>query len=149
MPVLKPAGLCSTPSIGVPSTLFQVTTSCEGCGHDATWAPMSVSFFIAPVLTETVQISGNSAGPDRTNAIAPASGVRLAPATIPAESGVTFDTVPDTGSRRYRCDDVRSLAPKRMPPASHARGDGSSSNDEVRFRIGPPDAGITAMRVFA
>ena len=33
MPAWKFAGLCSTPSISVPSVLFQVTTSCDGCGQ--------------------------------------------------------------------------------------------------------------------
>ncbi len=81
MPGLKPAGLCSTPSIGVPSTLFQVMTSCEGCGHDATWAPMSVSFFSRLPDSDIVRThtSANSRGPERTNAIAEPSRVPLKP----------------------------------------------------------------------
>ena len=62
--------------MGVPSVLFQVMTSCDGCGHEATWAPRSVSFFSAPVMAETTQTSGNSFGPVRMNAIVPASAVQ-------------------------------------------------------------------------
>ena len=128
--------------------LFQVITSCDGCGHDATCAPMSVSFFSVPVIGDTVQSSGNSFGPVRMNASALPSGVAVKLEKIHCVPGVICFTACVAGSRRNRCAAVFCDALKRMPSFSQAIGPGFSSKDFVRSVMAPPAAGITAMRVF-
>src|SRR2546422_2049801 len=141
----KSAGLCSTPSIVVPSWLFHETTSRELPTQPVVCAFMSVN------LRGDVNVAGATYTSDIVFESAPRNAtfapsrekVKLDP--IHSSAGARRVVVFVAGSSRYRYDHVCCDAEKKIPPAFHASSDGFSSNDIVSGSIVPPEAGMTAM----
>src|SRR5438094_4739408 len=153
----KSSGLCSTPSMVVPSWLFHETISSALVRHFAVCAEKSVSFVgrgacTAPassVLMFAANTSGSDSGSEPTYATVDPSRERLNAVITALSAGARRTTARVCGSRRYRYDHVRCSAPKNRPFGFHATGDGSSSKPAVRTVGMPPADATVAITEFA
>ncbi len=102
LPAWKPAGLCSTPSMGVPSWLFQVITSWVPSRNPAVWAPKSVSRWGFIVATGATNSSGKDVASPATKAVVVKSAEKLNDEPIHWSVGASFTTFFVAGSSRYR-----------------------------------------------
>src|SRR5262245_23959725 len=114
----KSSGLCSTPSIAVPSWLFHDTISRVLVVHPDVCPFIAVSFFASrsagPSTDATYTSPIDVASAPRNAAVRPSRVTVNADATH-ASPGVSRTMAFVSGSRRYRYDQVRCEALKKMP----------------------------------
>jgi hypothetical protein len=141
----KSAGLTSTPSITVPSLLFQEMTSRVPRTNPATWSVIRVSVRGAHGRPETATSPRVAPEWVRKATLLPSLENENIPKMAPS-GALTRSMRRVCGSSRKRWEAVFCKAENQMPPEFQATAEGFSSKASVSERTGPPSAGTRASR---